>query len=267
MGLIIIAGAIAGFVILVLLARRAGAAVQRRRAGLVAGTMLQLGVTPVAALPDDLPAFELLNTGTNRRATTIHRGSVHGADVVLFDYTFYDRRRVGGFAGLHSSTHFVTATVACAKGSWLNLPSFAIEPSLAAVVKDAESQVEQQLGDSGMAGIAKAVMSIAEGMVGLQSGWRFPDRPDVKYVVRSGDEPAIRGAFTPPILDFFRDHPGWIVEGRGDWVLVTFSGQLRQPELDLRIQRADTGQLPPEKLAALVRAATDTVDAFRAAAR
>jgi len=267
MGLVYIGIGFVAFVALIVFgARWGGAAVQRRRDRLVAGTILQLGLAPIAALPDDLPAFELLNTGKNRSATTIHRGSVHGADVVLFDYTFYDPRMTG-FTGLHYHNHFATTTVACAKGSWMNLPAFAIEPSLGEVVKAFETQMAQQMGEGALGSLAKTVMSLAEGMVGMQSGRRFPDRPDVTYLVRSGEEATVGALFTPPVLDFFRDHPGWIVEGLGDWVLVTFSWQFRQPGLDLRAQRADTGRLPPEQLGALVRAATDTLDAFRNAAR
>jgi hypothetical protein len=266
MGLVIIAGVLAGVVILIVVgARWAVAAVQRRRDRLVAEPAAQLGLAPVPALPDDLPPFELLNTGSNRGATAIVRGTVRGTDVVMFDYCFHDSRPTG-YTGLRYRKHFANMTIACARGSWLNLPAFSMEPHLGAILKDAEAQVTQQLGDGAMAGVAKRLMSIAEGIVGAQSGMPFTDRPDVKYIVRQGDEAAVRAIFTPPILDFFRDHPGWIVEGRGDWILVTFTWQFRQ-HLDLQQQRTDAGWLAPEQLGALVRAATDTVDAFRAAAR
>ena len=54
MGLVIIAGGFAAFVILIVLfGRWGGAAVQRRRDRLVAGTILQLGLAPLAGLPED----------------------------------------------------------------------------------------------------------------------------------------------------------------------------------------------------------------------
>jgi hypothetical protein len=227
----------------------------------LAGPAAMLGLMPADALPADLPPFELLNTGKNRDASPILRGSVGGVDVVVFDYMFNDPRIVG-FHGLHYHDHIVTTTIACAKGSRLNLPAFAIEPDMSAAVKEAEATVAQQVGDRAMGKVAHALMSLAEGMAGNQPGWRFTDRPDVRYVVRNGDQTAVRGVFTTSVLDFFRAHQGWIVEGHSDWVLVTFSSQLRLPGFDRRQQNLDTGRLLPDQLDALVRAATDSVHAF-----
>jgi hypothetical protein len=233
------------------------------RARQLAGPAAMLGLMPADALPADLPPFELLNTGTSRDASPILRGIVGGVDVVVFDYMFNDPRTVG-FTGLHHHNNIVTATIACAKGSWLNLPAFAIEPDMSAAVKEVEATVAQQVGDGAMGRVAHALMSLAEGIAGIQAGWRFTDRPDVRYVVRTGDETAVRAVFTTSVLDFFRGHQGWIVEGNGNWVLVTFSSQLRLPGFDRRQQTLDTGQLAPDQLGALVRAATDTVHTFEA---
>ena len=82
--------------------------------------------------------------------------------------------------------------------------------------------------------------------------------------MRSGDQAAVRAAFTPPVLDFFRTHGGWLVEGQGDWVLVTFPSQLRLPGFNPSQERLDTGQLVPDQLDTLVHAATDTIAAFQA---
>jgi len=263
MGLVVIVAVFVGIVVLIILgARWANAAIVRRRAQAIAGPAAQLGLMPVETLPEDLPPFELLNTGSNRTSTNILRGSVRGTDVVLFDYSFLDKRMMG-FTGLHYHDQFATTTIACARGSWLQLPAFAIEPDMSRVVKEVEAQVAQQVGDGAMGKVAHALMTLAEGMTFNQPGWRFSDRPDVRYVVRNGDEAAVRAAFTPGVLDFLRDHHGWIVEGRGSWVMVTFSWQFRAPALDLKQQRFDRGILPPEQLGALVGAATDTVEAFR----
>jgi hypothetical protein len=257
-------GVIAAVVGLVVIGIRALLrAANARRARQLAEPAATLGLMPADALPADLPPFELLNSGKSRDAAPILRGIVGGLDVVVFDYMFNDSQMVR-FTGLHSHNQIVTATIACAKGSRLNLPAFAIEPDMSAAVKEAEAAVAQQIGDGAMGRIAQAMMSLAEGMAGNQAGWRFTDRPDVRYVVRHGDQTAVRGAFTTSVLDFFRAHTGCIVEGQGDWVLVTFSSQLRMPGLDRRQQTLDTGQLAPDQLPALVRAATDTVHAFEA---
>src|SRR4051812_15951622 len=245
-------GAVVGLAVLGVRALLRVAAASRGKA--LAGPAAALGLTPVDALAADLPPFELLNTGTSRDASTILRGSVHGVDVVVFDYMFYDRG-MQRFSGLHHHNDVVTTTIACARSAWLALPAFAIEPDMRAAVTAAEAKIAQQVGDGAMGKVAHALMSLAEGMAGAQSGWRFPDRPDVHYVVRSGDETAVRAAFTPAVLDFFHAHPGWLVEGQGDWVLVTFSTRIRMPSPDMQQQRMDTGRLAPEQLRALVDAA------------
>ncbi|HEY2433226.1 MAG TPA: hypothetical protein VGI12_11185 [Vicinamibacterales bacterium] len=237
-------------------------AANSHRARQLAEPGAMLGLMPIDALPPDLPPFELLNTGTSRDAAPILGGSIAGVEVIVFDYMFNDPRVIG-FTGVHYHNHVATATIACAKGSQLGLPPFAIEPDKSAAAREAEATVAQQAGDA-MGRAAHALMSLAEGMASIQPGWRFSDRPDVRYLVRNGDQAAVRDAFTTPVLDFFRGHQGWIVEGDGDWVLVTFSSQLRLPGFDPSQQRLDTGQLKPDQLGALVRAAVDTIAAFRA---
>jgi hypothetical protein len=235
------------------------------RAKQLAGPAAMLGLMPADALPADLPPFELLNTGKSRDAAPILRGIVGGVDVVVFDYMF-NAPRQGRITGLHYHNDIATMTIACAKGAWLNLPAFAIEPDMGAAVKEAEAKIAQQVGDGAMGKVAHALMSLAEGMAGAQAGWRFADRPEVKYVVRTGEQTAVRGAFTPPVLDFFRDHRGWIVEGQGDWLLVTFSSQVRLPGFDRSQQALDSGRLAPDQLDTLVHAATGMIEAFRGAA-
>ncbi len=263
MGLAILVGGLLAVIVLIVVgARWANGAIERRRARFIAGPVAGIGLLPAPALPEDLPPFELLTTGKNRSPTNINRGLVRGSDVVLFDYWFRDTRMTE-FNGLHYRDHCARTTIACARGAGLDLPPFAIEPDLSRVFKDVEATIVPQVGDGAIGKIANALMTLAEGMATAQEGWRFSDRPDVRYVVRSGDQAAVRAAFTPAVLDFFRDHHGWIVEGRGSWVMVTFSWQFRAPALDMRQQNADTGRLPPEQIGALVKAAADTIEVFR----
>lgn len=263
-GPLIALGVIAAVVALMALGIRAMLrAANARRAQQLSGPAAALGLTPADALPDNLPPFELLNVGKGRDAAPILRGTVGGIDVTVFDYSF-DGTKTTKVAGLHYHNDVATMTIACARGSWLNLPAFALEPDMSAAVKEAEATVAREAGDGAMGKMAHALMSLAEGMAGSQAGWRFTDRPDVRYVVRNGDQAAVRAAFTPPVLDFFGTHRGWLVEGQGDWVLVTFSSQLRLPGFNPSQQRLDTGQLAPEQLDTLVRAATGTIAAFQA---
>lgn len=250
-----------------LLLRTARTRTESARARALAEPAARLGLI---AIPDDqlsdLPPFELLNTGSDRRASNVLRGSVSGRSVVVFDYAFFDPTRPNErFRGAHYSRDLAGATICCVKGSWLSLPEFTMEPSLKPVLKQAEAMVDQQLGTGSMASTVHKLMEAAERMVVEAPGLEFAGRSEFPYRVRGQDEQAIRTAFTDRVLDFFRDHPGWIVEGRGDWLLVTLAMNLNQPFVTTRSRaavRADQGHLPAEKLDTLVNAAVATLDAF-----
>src|SRR5262249_40352775 len=149
----------------------------------------------------------------------------------------------------------------------LALPEFAMEPLLKPILKQAEAVVDQQLGGGKMASAVHAMMQAAEGMIQEAPGVEFTDRPDVPYRVRGADGQAVRVAFTSPVLDYFRDHPGWIVEGRGDWLLLTIALELKGPVVTIQTgaQVRQHGLLPAEQLDTLVQAATGTLEIFRAA--
>jgi len=98
-------------------------------------------------------------------------------------------------------------------------------------------------------------------------GFEFSDRPDVTYRIRGTDEQAIRATFSPRVLDYFRDHPGWIVEGQGDWLLMTVVVDMKTPVVVARTGAnvKQQGQLPADQLEMLVRATIDTSDMFQSA--
>jgi hypothetical protein len=69
------------------------------------------------------------------------------------------------------------------------------------------------------------------------------------------------------VPDYFRGHPGWVVEGRGDWLLLTIALETRGPAVTIHTGAnvKQNGQLSAGQLEALVSAATETVDVFQAA--
>lgn len=270
-GIVGVAGVIALVVFgLRWLVRTAGTLGESTRAKALAGPAARLGLLAVPDDPlSDLPPFELLNTGTNRHASNVLRGSVSGRPVVVFDYSFLDGAKTDQrFRRLHYSQDLAGTTVCCVKGSWLSLPEFAMEPLLKPIMKQAEALVDQKLGDGTVASFVHGIMQAAEGMLQEAPGFEFSDPPDVPYRVRGKDEAAIRAAFTRPVLDYFREHPGWIVEGRGDWLLLAIALDIKGPVV--RIQTGanvrQNGQLPADQLDALVRAATETSALFSSAA-
>lgn len=267
--------AIVAVVVLVLVAggralmRMARTAGESARAKALAGPAARLGLTAVPDDPlNDLPAFELLNIGTNRHASNVLRGSVSGHSLVVFDYSFLDSVKTAErFRRLHYSQDLAGATVCCVKGSWLSLPEFAMEPLLKPVMKQAEAMVDEKLGDGRMAAFVHGIMQAAEGMIQEAPGFEFTERPDVAYRVRGKDEQAVRAAFSSAVLDYFRDHPGWIVEGRGDWLLLTRVVDMNAPVVVIQTGAnvRQSGQLPADQLETLVRAATDTIEMFQSA--
>jgi hypothetical protein len=268
---------IAGIVALIVLGGRrlltaARSVGESARAKVLAAPAARLGLTAVADDQlTDLPPFELLNIGTDRHASNILRGSVAGRSVVVFDYAFIDRTKTAErFRGLHYREGLAGATVCCVKGSWLSLPGFTMEPLLKPMMKQAEALIDQQLGTGRMASAVQTMMHAAEGMIQEAPGFEFTDRPDVAYRVRGADETAIRARFTARVLDYFRDHPGWIVEGRGDWLLLTIATDVKGPVVTIQTGAGASAtrirQLPPDRLDTLVKAATDTIDVFASAA-
>lgn len=253
-----------------LLLRTARTRTESARAQALAEPAARLGLMAVPGDPlSDLPPFEILNTGSDRRASNVLRGSVSGRSVVVFDYAFFDAtKHAKRFRGLHYSQDLAGATMCCVKGSWLTLPEFVMEPQLRPILKQAEAMVDQQLGDGKMASTVHALMAAAERMIEEAPGFEFTERPDVTYRVRGKDEHAIRTLFTSGVLDYFRDHPGLIVEGRGDWLLVTIARNLQQPVVATMgtraAVRASDGKLPADQLGDLVKAATETIAIFQA---
>lgn len=252
-----------------LLPRMARARAEAARARALAEPAARFGLI---AVPDDhltdLPPFELLNTGTDRRPSNVLRGSMSGASVVVFDYAFTDATKTDQrFRRLHYSPYFAGATVCCVKGAWLSLPQFVMEPLLKPILKHAEALVDQQFGTGRMASAVHAMMQAAERMVHEAPGFQFTDRPDVAYCIRGKDEAAIRSFFTPPVLDYFRDHPGWIVEACGDSLLLTIALELKGQTVTIQTGAhvRTHGQMPPDQLDTLVTAALGTLEIFRAA--
>jgi len=212
-------------------------------------------------LPDDLPPFALLSIGKARKATNVLRGSVGGNSVVVFDYTFYNQitGRPTEFPTFYYDRHFAGATIACVKSSWLSLPEFVMEPSFVEAFKKAEVEIAQQLGEGRVSTMVQGLMHAAEGLIIDAPGWHYPERPDFTYRVRAPDERAARALFTPAVIDYFAQRKDWVVEGRGDWLLVTFPQRMKPRDRASH----DEGRLPADRLPELVNAATATLDVLR----
>ena len=255
----------------ILALRRGMRALQRRgemrRAEALMGPAARLGFAPVqdpSSVPADVPAFELLNTGRDRRASNVMRGTVNGLDSVLFDYKYFDVAS-DRFRGLGYGRDLFGCTIVCLRESWLSLPVFVMEPCLGELF---EEQVKAGLEKQGQTALqwrlGKVLVNVAIHLVGDPPGWSFPERPDFHYRVRGDDERAVRGVFTPAVFDHFRNRPGYVVEGRAGWLLVTRpSHVLQQPAST----NSDEGRLPAAQVESLVAEAIAALNVFRGAAR
>jgi hypothetical protein len=115
--------------------------------------------------------------------TDVMRGSVETGEAVILDCHMA--------AGDQRYWH----TVVCLKIKHRELPAFQLRPE----------KVVHKLG----------------AMFGQQD-IDFPDFPRFSrmYLLRGQKEAALRGLFTSRVLSFFERHPGWCVEGEGEWLAV-----------------------------------------------
>lgn len=162
--------------------------------------------------------FSLFQEGRRRRFKNHLRGQVGGGsetlhreddvgegsavrspeiEVILFDY-----RYVTG-SHRHHQTHQATIAVFHAVGE--NLPELSLQPE----------NLLHKIG--GMLGYQDIDFDENAGFSG-------------RYLLRGPREDDIRKLFTPEVLEFFDQHPGWCVEAGGDWIVVFRRGKRVQAE-------------------------------------
>lgn len=157
--------------------------------------------------------FSLFQEGRRRRFKNHLRGHVGGAsessgpmgrdadrsgistpriEVILFDYRYV--------TGSHRQHHTHQTTIAAFHAVGEDLPELSLQP-------------ENLLHKIG-------------GLLGYQD-IDFDENPSFsrRYLLRGPKEDHIRKIFTPEVLDFFDEHPGWCVEAGGDWIVIFRRGR------------------------------------------
>jgi hypothetical protein len=139
-----------------------------------------------AALFKSLNRFHLFSLGYSNRLWNLLRGKANDLEVNIFDY-----RYVTG-AGKHK--HALTQSVVCFRFTGSGLPTFSLRPE----------NVWHKIGS----------------WLGYQD-IDFGSHPSFSshYLLRGGDENAIRALFTDPMLTFYEQHPGLSTEGSGNLLL------------------------------------------------
>ena len=146
--------------------------------------------------------FSLFQEGRRKRFKNVLTGRVGGTaddesggneaipkgiDVLLFDYRYV--------TGTHRHHQNHQATVAAFHVVGESLPELSLQP--------------------------EGLLHKIGGLLGYQD-IDFEEKPGFswRYLLRGPQEDAIRRLFTPEVLEFFENRPGWCLEAGGDWIIV-----------------------------------------------
>lgn len=139
------------------------------------------------ALLKTLGDHHLFSQGHSRKLWNLMRGQAQGLEVILFDYQYV----TGSGKHRHTWRH----TVLCMQFEGGELPTFSLRPET----------VWHKIGS----------------WFGYQD-IDFESHPNFsrRYLLRGGDEAAIRRLFTDEVLAFYEEHPGLSTEGSGNRLVV-----------------------------------------------
>jgi hypothetical protein len=153
---------------------------------------------------DQFPLFKVgwgrRKVGWGRRITNFMQGQAGGRNAAVFDYTYHTG------SGRSQAVH--KQTVVCLELSSLNNPYFSLRP---------ENFIHKIFTAFGYQDID------------------FGQRPNFsqRYLLRGGDEAAIRRVFNDGLLAFFESCPGTCADGGGNRLLIFRGGYRFQPaEID-----------------------------------
>ncbi len=148
-------------------------------------------------LRDRLSSFKLMSTGRSRRLDNLLRGQSASTTTAIFDYQYTSS------SGKNSNTR--RYTVFLMESDELRLPSFSLEPE---------------------GFLHRLVASL---------GWQdinFDTHPEFSrmYQLQGSDEESVRELFQPGVLEYFEQHKGLCVEGKGNQLIVYYQG--KRPGVD-----------------------------------
>lgn len=189
----------AGFLALGAAAAAWAVRAERRRSEELAQAALGMGFEPIVWEPSQrgLYGLQVFEKGHSRRAYNVFRRPLsEPEEAYLFDYDFT--------TGSGKNRHTCRQTLAAFRRSNRRLPRFELSP---------ESLLHK---------------------IGQAFGYKdfdFEGFPEFsgKYLLRGEDEAAVRALFRPFLLQHLGLHPGWSVEGGGDWVVAYRAGRRVEP--------------------------------------
>ena len=196
----IVLGVIGIFVAIVLVSRH----YEEKRSEAMASAADEFGLTFFKTGHDELleklQRFKLFTTGHSRKMRNVILGETEVASIAIFDYCY----TIGG--GRNQQTH--AQTVVAMESKALEIPNFAMRP--------------------------ESLFDIVGSALGFQD-IDFTDHPQFSkaFVLKGGDEPAIREFFDRPLLDFFAERRGICFEC-SPGLFIYFRGGTRKKPAELR---------------------------------
>ncbi|MFC1679418.1 hypothetical protein ACFL2T_04335 [Elusimicrobiota bacterium] len=172
---------------------------KRREAMADAAYHLGLEFSPDASFLEtgEFARFQVFNEGHSRKFKNVIKGEVSKRPVNIFDYQY----TTGG--GKNSTTHRATMAVfTLPKG---DMPQFELRPE----------HIFHKIG----------------AVFGYQD-IDFDTHPEFSktYLLRGKSEQDVRGLFRMDVLYHFESHPGWSVEGVGQWMVIYRANKRVDPE-------------------------------------
>lgn len=149
--------------------------------------------------------FDLFDRGHTRTVRNLAVGERGGVRVTMFDYSYV--------TGSGRTRQEWNQTVLHLQADGMELPAFSLRPE----------NIFHKIG----------------GLFGYQD-IDVPDRPlfSRKYLLRGSDEPAIRGVFQGPVLDFCEANPHTCSDGEGGELLFwRYSRRVRPAEVGALLDR------------------------------
>ncbi|MFA5140586.1 MAG: hypothetical protein WC728_15265 [Elusimicrobiota bacterium] len=147
--------------------------------------------------PPSAGGIQLLRRGHSLRYRNLMHGDWNGSPFEAYDYQYT--------VGSGKSSHTYRQTVAAFRRPEACIPAFELR--------------KEHLGDKLL------------GLIGMED-IDFEENPafSKKYHLSGQDVQAVRMLFTPNVLAWFAERPGWDVAGGGAWVVFMHHGRRKEPK-------------------------------------
>jgi hypothetical protein len=213
----------------------------------------------------ELQPFDLLSRARKGRwygaghVSGIVRGRIDDVPLLLFDCAYVGPPRPARNAReIGRGTYEHSLTVFCFERPGAALPHFVADGVMERRLKEEWQAIRHEVSSAATAKgqpagraaslVGRAVTGLAGRLLFMPDppGLAFPAEPDLdgSYRIQAlGDEDSVRRLLSPRLLHALRVRPGWVVEGRGDRLLLART-----------IAVTRQGDLSPRRMSAMSRA-------------